>query len=90
MGDFQMNLVCCTAVLLDEVAAKGVKRKDVAMTYAMAIVSHANKADVIDWRKVNAAITDRWSVSGLDYIKNLAWKIVEGRGQPQGGVHASR
>ena len=28
----------------------------------------------IDWRKVNRAILNRWSVSGLNYIKKLAWK----------------
>jgi hypothetical protein len=27
----------------------------------------------IDWKKVNEAIIDRWSISGLQYIKQKAW-----------------
>ena len=33
----------------------------------------------VEWPKVNAAIVDRWSKSGLTYIKNRAWKIRTGR-----------
>lgn len=29
----------------------------------------------IDWSAVNSAILTRWSMSGLGYIKERAWKI---------------
>ena len=28
----------------------------------------------IDWEKVNTAIINRWSISGLEYIKKRAWE----------------
>ena len=65
----KIELICCTRVLLDEIANKAVKRRDIAKTYALALRS----SEETDWPKVNRAIIDRWSVSGLEYIKNLAW-----------------
>jgi len=65
----RIELICCTRVLLDEIANKAVKRRDIAQTYAFALCS----SEETDWPKVNRAIIDRWSVSGLEYIKNLAW-----------------
>jgi hypothetical protein len=67
MGHFELN--CCTQTLLEEVACPAMKRKDVAMTYALALKS----SDKTDWRKVNRAIIERWSLAGLEWIKKQAW-----------------
>jgi hypothetical protein len=56
--------------LLEEIANPKMKRRDVAQTYAFALRSHAR----VNWLLVNGAIIDRWSVSGLRYIKDAAWK----------------
>ena len=65
----KIELICCTEVLLEEIASNEFKRKDIAQTYRFAICSSWKT----DWKKVNRAIVDRWSVSGLKYIKHLAW-----------------
>lgn len=31
----------------------------------------------IDWKRVNAALIERWSESGLAWIKRKAWKMNE-------------
>lgn len=56
--------------LLAEIADPAMKRRDVAMTYRFAIL----EPDRVDWPKVNKAIIDRWSVSGLNWIKKFAWE----------------
>lgn len=45
-------------------------RKAMAGVYARYL-----DANDVDWGVVNAAILTRWSMSGLQYIKTLAWKI---------------
>lgn len=45
------------------------KQRDIAKTYALGLRS----TDKIDWYKVNAAIIARWSKSGLERIKKMAW-----------------
>lgn len=55
--------------LLEEVADKRTKREDIAQTYALALKT----AGYFDWRKINLAIVDRWSLSGLEWIKQSAW-----------------
>lgn len=57
--------------LLEEIANPAMKRRDVAQTYAFALRSH----DRVNWLLVNGAIIERWSVSGLKYIKDAAWKL---------------
>lgn len=56
--------------LLREIADSGCKREDVALTYAFALY----QPDEVDWPTVNAAIIERWSASGLKWIKTRAWK----------------
>ncbi len=68
-----IELVCCTEVLLRNIADKHFKRKNIATVYAFAIKS----SEPTDWETVNKAIINRWSESGLDYTKRLAWKDVE-------------
>lgn len=60
------------AVLMQEIADERMKRADVALTYAMAMVS----SDPVEWPTVNRAIMDRWSMAGLKWIKTRAWKLV--------------
>ena len=70
-----IELICCTDTLLMEINSKECKRKDIALTYSMAILS----SETTNWVKVNRAITNRWSMSGLRYIKELAWKKLSQR-----------
>ena len=65
----RIELANCTQTLLNEIADKGFKQNSIAMTYALALRS----SETIDWAKVNKAIVKRWSISGLNRIKKLAW-----------------
>lgn len=68
----RVELALCEETLLEEIADPKMKRRDVAMTYGLAIRS--SEAHQIDWGKVNQAIIKRWSLSALDWIKAQAWK----------------
>lgn len=68
---YRIELACCESTLLSEIADKRFKQKSIAKTYALALRS--SERDSVDWLKVNAAIIERWSVSGLDRIKRMAW-----------------
>lgn len=70
----RIELCSCTEVLLQEIADKKFSQKHVALTYAMAIASSEMK----DWKAVNDAIIKRWSFSGLERIKQMAWKKFSG------------
>ena len=61
--------------ILREIEDPLMTRDDVAFTYAFGLRS----SEIINWAAVNRAIMDRWSVSALTYIKEKAWKRVEGR-----------
>ena len=63
------ELMDCTNVLLNEISDKGFKQKHIAMTYALSLRS----SYPTDYKIVNRAIIDRWSISGLERIKNMAW-----------------
>lgn len=64
--------------LLAEIADESMKRKDVALTYAFGLRQHTE----VDWVIVNEAIIERWSLSGLKWIKELAWAYHTGRKEP--------
>lgn len=81
MSHTTMNLVCCTQVIENEVR-QGCTRKDLALTYAMAIKSQAQGADKPDWAAINAAILSRFSMSGLKWIKKRAFDLLAGKAQP--------
>ena len=81
MSDFRINLVGCTRVIQDEMAA-GLTQNEIAVTYAMAIKSQAQGADTPDWRAINAAILARWKMSGLERIKKRALDILAGKITP--------
>jgi hypothetical protein len=74
---YRISLMDCERQLLDEIADKRLTRDDVAMTYAMSLVS--DERNRISWQTVNYAIIDRWSPSALKYIKDKAWRMVERR-----------
>jgi hypothetical protein len=77
MTGYTMELAACESTLLREIATKELNREDIAQTYAMAIVSTEARNKLIDWKKVNEAIVERWSPSAREWIKNQAWKIIE-------------
>lgn len=64
----------CESVLLMECGIPQIKRKDIALTYRLAMESESEGREKIDWLKVNTAIINRWSKAGLKYIKEKAWK----------------
>ena len=60
------NVVCMRM----ELAVKhGFTQKQIAQSYALALRS----SWPTDWPKVNKLIIDRWSASGLERIKKMAW-----------------
>ena len=67
----RIELAGCESALLQEIASKEMKRKDVAQTYALALRS--SEFATINWAKVNRAIVERWSRSALEWIKKQAW-----------------
>ncbi len=48
------ELIDCEKTLLDEIAHKSSKRRDIAKTYALSLRS--SERDTIDWKKVNAGV----------------------------------
>ena len=68
--NFTMELLCCEDTILNEIEHKECKRKNIALTYYFCMVS----SEEVDWGKINKAIMERWSRSGLNYIKTEAWK----------------
>ena len=72
-----IELMDCERALLAEIEDTRLKQADVALTYAMALVSSEHNA--VNWAKVNQAIMDRWSLAGLKRVKEMAWKRVETR-----------
>lgn len=69
----KVELMDVENVILEEIAVPEVKRKSIAQTYAFGIGS----SEDINWKRINEAIVKRWSISGLNYIKRIAWKMVE-------------
>lgn len=57
--------------ILHEIQNKKMKQKDIAQTYVLLLVQ-AGSGLSVDWREINKAIIERWSVSGLTRIKNMA------------------
>ena len=56
--------------LLEEIADPKMTRRQVALTYGLAIRGDHSR---VDWPKVNGAIVARWSPSALEWIKGFAW-----------------
>lgn len=67
----KLEMVDCERALLEEIADPKMKRRDVAKSYALTIKS--SEFVQIDFDRVNRAIMQRWSASGLEWIKKQAW-----------------
>ncbi len=74
-AELRMELACVESVIENEIA-QGLNQKQLAQTYALALVS----TWPTDWARVNNAILAKWP-KGLNRIKTWAWKIAESRGQ---------
>ena len=72
-----IELTCCEMVIENEIE-QGCSQKEIANTYAMALVS----SWPTDWKRVNEAIAVKWP-RGLNRVKTWAWKIAESKGQWQ-------
>ena len=70
---FRIFLVCSTSTILNEIAA-GATQPMVAKTYSLALRSEAAGQDTPDWTRINRAIITRWSMSGLERVKKMAWR----------------
>jgi hypothetical protein len=66
--DWRFEIADVEGTIEREIAAK-CTQKQIAQTYALAIKS----SWPTDWPKVNQMIITRWSVSGLERIKKMAW-----------------
>ena len=65
-----------TQTILNEIENLKLKQADVAKTCAIAIMQGIEGAD---WKKINAAIVRRWSLSARERVLTMAWKIVEAK-----------
>lgn len=66
--NYSVSLVDPTGTILSELGHKDVTQRSVALTYYLAMISDFKT----DWEKVNRAIIERWSVAGLQRVKQLA------------------
>ena len=73
----ETNLETDTASILEAVNTPKVTRRYIAGLYGIAIRYDFGQTD---WKQVNEAIIARWSLSGLKWIKRLAWSAVENAG----------
>jgi hypothetical protein len=61
--------IACVELVIENEIKQGLTQKQIAQTYALALRSTWKT----DWKRVNEAIMKRWSFSGLNRIKNMAW-----------------
>lgn len=61
--------ICCVEQVIENEIKQGLTQKQIAQTYALGIRS----SWPTDWKRVNEMIIERWSVSGLNRIKKMAW-----------------
>lgn len=63
-------------IIVEQCLDKSVVQADVAKNYVEVIwqsgYKHSIPAEEV--RRVNAAIVNRWSVAGLESVKEMAWK----------------
>ncbi len=64
----RISMCDCVNTILREIAMPEMKRRDVAQSYALAMQS----SEQVDWAAINKAIIERWSMSGLIWIKKQA------------------
>jgi hypothetical protein len=54
------------------------KQVNAALLYSELIDKEQRKIGQVDWTVINRLVVDKWSVSGLEKIKIMAWQLVEG------------
>ena len=59
-----------------EIANKKTTRKSISVTYAIAIRQNLVNRGSVDFMRINNAILTRYSMSGLEWIKEAAHKIM--------------
>ena len=62
---------------IEQELANNCTQADIAVTYAPCL-AHSD-VEQLDWARINAVILTRYKKSGLERIKNRAWKIAQGR-----------
>lgn len=61
--------------ILNAIKDKKNKQIDIANLYSQLIPIR----NIVNWRKINRAIQDRWiGKSALERVKIMAWKVLEG------------
>jgi hypothetical protein len=68
MSGFSVEIACVEQVIENEIQ-QGLTQKQIAQTYELGLRS----SWPTDWAKVNRMIIERWSRSGLERIKKMAW-----------------
>lgn len=68
MSEFTADIMCVESVIENEIK-QGCNQTQIAQTYALALRSTYKT----DWKVVNDMIIARWSFSGLNRIKEMAW-----------------
>jgi len=72
----RIELIDAEPTILREIANPKMKRADIAATYAFLIRDMLDRGYQPAWTTINEAIMERWSLSGLKWIKNRAWRLV--------------
>lgn len=75
----EIYMVGAGDVLLRELESRKVTQASVALTYAFCIKNDHDKYEAVDWPKINNAIIERWSASGLRRVKEMAWKRIKAK-----------
>lgn len=70
-----MKVIYPEKEILDEINNKDFPKKRDAIAVSYFLLLHS--PEEVDWEKVNKAIINRWSLSGLKYIKRKAWQWIE-------------
>ena len=64
-----------TTTILRAIASKNMKKTDIAVIYIILLTRQTRAAIPT----INEAIIERWSSSGLQDVKRLAWREIEKR-----------
>jgi hypothetical protein len=77
---YTLEIWCVESVIENEIK-QGLNQKQIAQTYALA----RRSSYPTDWKRVNEMIIARWSLAGLDRIKELAFsgKCFPAEARPQ-------
>lgn len=76
-----------TETILEEINV--VKLTQPALAQVIAMVFLSGKREEVDWKVVNAAIKERWSVSARERVFTMAWKLAEKAWKEQAATDAN-